>query len=254
MDYTQSIGNVNELQCLTAFVQLGYECSIPFGNGAKYDFIVDVEGKLIRIQCKSSHYVNNKGIVDYNAFSFSTCSQTTNTKKTVRHTYNSSQVDYFATYFNGNVYVVPVDECSTNKTLRLCPPSNGNKSYNRAENYLLENLFTQSKHYSESKENYLNRCTEAQGAHKDSPTCPICGKPVTKHGYMCEECGHKSERRVERPNREELKSLIRQNSFLQISKQFGVSDNAIRKWCKSYNLPYRASDIKRITDNEWITI
>lgn len=39
MDYTQMLGNTNELKCLTAFIQLGFECSIPYGNGAKYYFI-----------------------------------------------------------------------------------------------------------------------------------------------------------------------------------------------------------------------
>ena len=32
---------------------------------------------------------------------------------------------------------------------------------------------------------------------------------------------------------------------------YGVTDNAIRKWCKSYSLPYKASEIKKINDQEW---
>jgi hypothetical protein len=27
---------------------------------------------------------------------------------------------------------------------------------------------------------------------------------------------------------------------------YNVSDNAIRKWCKDYNLPYRKKDIKML--------
>jgi uncharacterized protein YjcR len=42
---------------------------------------------------------------------------------------------------------------------------------------------------------------------------------------------------VERPNRDELKQLIRTLPFTKIGKMFGVSDNAIRKWCNAYNLP-----------------
>lgn len=52
-----------------------------------------------------------------------------------------------------------------------------------------------------------------------------------------EECNHLNARKVDRPNRDELKKLIRNNSFLGLAKQFNVSDNAIRKWCKTYNLP-----------------
>ena len=157
MDYTQSIGNANELQCILAFTQLGYECSIPFGNGAKYDFIADVNGKLLKIQCKSSHYTNDHGRISTDSFSFSTTCTTTNTKKTKRHTYDSSQIDYFATCFNGLVYIVPVEECSTAKTLRFTPPKNNNTNYNKAEDYLITNFFNQSDHYEKSKEAYLNR-------------------------------------------------------------------------------------------------
>lgn len=50
---------------------------------------------------------------------------------------------------------------------------------------------------------------------------------------------------------EELKELIRTKSFVQIGKVYGVSDNAVRRWCKNYNLPTRTSDIKGINSNDW---
>lgn len=52
-------------------------------------------------------------------------------------------------------------------------------------------------------------------------------------------------------SREELKHLIRTTPFLTIGKQFGVSDNAIRKWCDKYKLPRKVSEIKKYTDEEW---
>ena len=39
--------------------------------------------------------------------------------------------------------------------------------------------------------------------------------------------------------------------FTQIGKEFGVSDNAIRKWCDKYGLPRRVSDIKKYSDKDW---
>lgn len=59
------------------------------------------------------------------------------------------------------------------------------------------------------------------------------------------------EKHSRKPDRETLKSLIRQKSFRQIGKDFGVSDNAIRKWCVSYNLPSLVSVIKSIPQDEW---
>ena len=59
---------------------------------------------------------------------------------------------------------------------------------------------------------------------------------------------------VDRPSREQLKEEIRNNSFLALSKKYEVSDNAIRKWCKVYNLPYKKRDIDGYTEEEWYNI
>lgn len=61
----------------------------------------------------------------------------------------------------------------------------------------------------------------------------------------------KMEKHSRKPSREVLKSLIKQKSFSQIGRDFGVSDNAIRKWCSSYNLPSLVSVIKSIPQDEW---
>ena len=57
-----------------------------------------------------------------------------------------------------------------------------------------------------------------------------------------------------KPTREKLKEQIRTMSFLAIGRYYDVSDNAIRKWCKSYNLPSKVSDIKKISDEDWLNI
>jgi hypothetical protein len=50
-----------------------------------------------------------------------------------------------------------------------------------------------------------------------------------------------------RPSAEELQNLLYQyqGSFTQVGRLFEVSDNSIRKWCKSYNLPYHSIDYKK---------
>lgn len=254
MDYTQSIGNTNELQCMMAFIQLGYECSVPFGNGAKYDFIADINGELIRIQCKSSHYTSRHGKIITDSFSFDTTCSTTNTKRTIVYTYDSTQIDYFATCFEGKVYIIPVDECSTNKTLRFVPPQNGNTNYNKAEDYLITNFFQEGEHYKKSKEAYLNRLITSESKSTNQYTCPTCGNSVSKNGVLCEQCSRIASRKVERPSREVLKNLIRNTPFTEIGKQYGVTDTSVRKWCKYYNLPFRVGDIKKVSEENWQNI
>lgn len=142
MNTTQSKGNSLELKCIAKFIELGYECSIPYGNSALYDFIADINGKLLRIQCKNSlhSYQSFSHDRDRGSFQIPTFRQTTNTKRTTRHTYNENEIDYFMTMFLDNFYLVPVTECNTSKILRLTPPKNNIKCYNKAEDYLLENV------------------------------------------------------------------------------------------------------------------
>lgn len=48
---------------------------------------------------------------------------------------------------------------------------------------------------------------------------------------------------LEIPSRETLKELLLIKSFTKIGETYGVTDNAVRKWCKKYNLPFRKKDI-----------
>ncbi|MDJ0737052.1 MAG: group I intron-associated PD-(D/E)XK endonuclease [Nostocaceae cyanobacterium] len=43
-------------------------------------------------------------------------------------------------------------------------------------------------------------------------------------------------RKVERPSKEELEKLVWSKPTTQIGKQFGVSDKAVEKWCKTYGI------------------
>lgn len=81
--------------------------------------------------------------------------------------------------------------------------------------------------------------------------CPQCGKTISKDAELCVDCWNKKQRQVVRPNRDTLKQLIRTTPFTKIGEKYGVSDNAIRKWCETEGLPRRVSDIKKYSDEEW---
>ena len=74
--------------------------------------------------------------------------------------------------------------------------------------------------------------------------CEKCGAEiVTKDARFCAVCAMEERRKVDRPSKEELAELIRDKSFVQIGKMYGVSDNAVRKWCKSYDLPTKKREM-----------
>ena len=89
---------------------------------------------------------------------------------------------------------------------------------------------------------------------KKNNYCCDCGKLISATAKRCVKCEHKKQQITDRPTREELKELIRTNTFVSIGQQYGVSDNAVRKWCQSESLPFKSSEIKSISDEEWENI
>lgn len=85
---------------------------------------------------------------------------------------------------------------------------------------------------------------------ESSTICPQCGGIKTSYATICAKCSSQNQRHFE-ITREELKELIRTTPFTTIGKQFGVSDNAIKKRCIQLGLPSLKKDIKEYTDEEW---
>lgn len=75
-----------------------------------------------------------------------------------------------------------------------------------------------------------------------------CGNTKLTKSKLCRTCNNRlvkvRTRKVERPTKEELLELIKTQSFTQIGKLYNVSDNAVRKWCKCYEIPFRKKDLK----------
>lgn len=97
----------------------------------------------------------------------------------------------------------------------------------------------------------LSKNPEVHFLIKDENKCLICGQQISMAAKYCSTCFAQNRRIVERPSRDELKDMIRNKTFVSIAKEYGVSDNAIRKWCDTYSLPKRKTDIKEYTDEQW---
>lgn len=120
---TKQKGNLTELLCLAAFTELGYIVSIPYGDCARYDFIVDIDNKLYKIQCKTANEVED------GVFRFSTRSTQVGISSVNTRTYSKNDIDFFATIINKKCCLIPVEETSSReKTLRINPPKNGQKA------------------------------------------------------------------------------------------------------------------------------
>lgn len=128
-------GNLTELQVITYLYSLGYQCSLPYGENSRYDLIADINGKLVKIQVKTSSL--KKDSTD--AIEFSCRSTRINSQGTVNTRYTKNEIDFFATFWENQCYLIPIEECSVSKTLRFSYPKNGQKKgICLAENYTAE--------------------------------------------------------------------------------------------------------------------
>ena len=81
---------------------------------------------------------------------------------------------------------------------------------------------------------------------KSEYECKQCGKKfegssIKNRIYCSKECASKSiaekcSKVENKPNKEQLQELIDSKPWTTIGDMFGVSDNAVRKWIRSYNL------------------
>lgn len=109
---TKQKGDVTELQCIIELRKLGLIVSIPYGEDSPYDLIVEINGKLLKVQCKTSRKKN--GVILFNC---KTGHQ--NSIKTYSRNY-IGKIDFFMTYHEGMAYMIPIEHCGTSvKQLRL---------------------------------------------------------------------------------------------------------------------------------------
>jgi len=85
------------------------------------------------------------------------------------------------------------------------------------------------------KDRQLNDNSSLQGP-KPTGKCPICETDVFGTKYCSHACASQAQRKVARPNREELMADLKGMSFCAIGRKYGVSDKAVCKWKIHYGL------------------
>lgn len=125
-------GLITELEIITLVSKLGVSVSLPFGSKNRYDQIWDINGNLYRIQIKTARWKDkNKNGIIFN------CYTVINGKKCY---YTKKDIDFFATFWENKCYLIPVEECASEKTLwfRLSPHNFSKCAI--AENFDIERL------------------------------------------------------------------------------------------------------------------
>lgn len=136
---SKRIGNIGEAKALSKFVELGVPVYIPFGDNETADLIADFNGKLNKIQIKTTIKADN-GKMEFNTASSMSKSHIGDTV----HKYTETEVDYFVFYNieRDKIFLVPFkDVGSRGFTIRYELPKNGQKiGIHLEQDYLFENI------------------------------------------------------------------------------------------------------------------
>lgn len=240
-------GISQELLTLSILSNYG-SVSIPYGNSARYDCILDMDNKFYRIQIKSLNIVGDKIVVPM-------CNTRLAGKGgSVRKEYTSEDVDFIAITYNYQVYLFNPDAASQSLTVRTNKDLiKQNQHY--IEDYNIEKILNiKLKSWIDLKEE--TRKSKPPKVNIKKYKCIDCGELVQVENSRCASCYRMMKsKNSSKPPREVLKEKIKTTPFTQIGREYNVTDNAIRKWCKSYDLPSKTSDIKKIIkQGEWETI
>lgn len=237
-------GLLTELQCQQDFSKAGILLSQPIVNDSRYDFIADIDGTLYRIQCKTAMLVDEKAT----AISFPTAN--INWNNGIHKNYKN-QIDYFYTCFNNQGYLIPVNECGLRaQTLRFeCDKSYKRNDIHWAKDYEFEKVISEMGHtFTEVKQGMLR---------KKQNFCIDCGIEISPSATRCPKCRSKyvaHSAKAQKPPREELKAMIRTQSFVSIGKKYDISDGMVKRWCDYYNLPRNKKDINKFSEEDWNNI
>ena len=119
---------------------------------------------------------------------------------------------------------------------------NGNHSDNRLENLRIvcPNCHSQTETFSNKRAKKHNYCVD-------------CGCEISLKSTRCNTCASKYKNSFkvkpeDRPSKEELFELIKNNPFTKIGEMYGVKDNTIRKWCKNYGLPSTKKELRELNN------
>lgn len=131
-------GNIGEAKVLAKFVEMGIPIYIPFGDNEKADLIAEFNGKLNKIQVKTSIKSKNGCSI------FDLTSSTAHRTNGGRRKYLNTEIDYFALYSvdRDKIYLMKAPEKPMSLiTIRFENTKSGKKvGVNFESDFLIENV------------------------------------------------------------------------------------------------------------------
>lgn len=198
MHHTKDKGDIGLTKTIADLTKKGYSCFVALSEHNAVDLVAIKNRKVITFQVKYSS-------------SFTIDSNTSWNDKNGNHKsrYHKDDFDFFAIYYpkNDKVYYIPWDGGFNTLKMRTKLPKSTNPFYWHED-------FLNIKHEMPNKKTFRDFDIKLE-----RPSTPRI-----------------NQRKVERPTKEKLAEMLSSRTWVDIASEFGVSDNAVRKWAKSYKL------------------
>jgi hypothetical protein len=109
-------------QAIAYFTMKGYEVALPLTDSADWDMIVEIDGKLNRVQVKTSSQLSESGIMMFNA-NVNGSNMWSTTKKSIQE--QSWDLLFLHHLITGKQALIPKESLSTKGQINI-----GGKKYN----------------------------------------------------------------------------------------------------------------------------
>ncbi|MEK6911088.1 MAG: group I intron-associated PD-(D/E)XK endonuclease [Nanoarchaeota archaeon] len=100
-------GDISKAYVSARLLKAGYILLEPISENSRYDLVIDLKGKFIRIQVKTIYYKNDKKV--YEMVCYST---TRRNKNHIRTQYTKDEIDFIIGYNpdNDEIYTFPIKD------------------------------------------------------------------------------------------------------------------------------------------------
>lgn len=201
-----------------------------------------------------SRYIDGNGSIANTSYNISitsnyiTCDRISEYLKKfgISHTYIQDRGKYAELCFSGNIQFLQTYLSSNEFLLR--------RKMDSANSMLYRRLYASTAHNTSVQK--LKRIPRTSNVPKLINTCVDCNAYVSVNSVRCKSCAASYRQRdiCNRPSKSILISDLLLRNFSIIASKYGVSDNAIRKWCKYYSLPYSTRTLKSMSDEDILNL
>lgn len=204
-------------EALAFFAKQEYPLFLPVSDGQRYDFIVEIENQLKRVEVKSS-----TNLTQYNSYTVSLCTNGGNqswngNKKTISS--DDCDIVFIVTEDNCK-YLIPSGQLTGRATITV-----GRKW----TEYLVEGkpaAIKKDREKEQKREQLLNK------------VCADCQTAISSKGIRCRTCaaskGGEKREKIDWPNSKELSQMVKESNYSRVGHILNVSDNAVRKRLKNH--------------------